>query len=203
MQVCHCFSLLWSTAGFCVGPHYGLPCTCYPWVPSLTSIECPVTFMLMTFKSISNCLMTCQLLWITCLTAWKRSEWLSDNSLILNEKKTEIMLFDSHTPYDQLAAGFGPFASFITDSVSNLDVLPDSWFKLEKRVSSVVGSGFFQSRQISKVKRLILRKDLEKIIHAFLTPRLYYCNSLHWTPTHSPPTISTCPECCGSPPNWN
>lgn len=53
------------------------------------------------------------------------------------------MLFDSHTPYDQLAAGFGPFASFITDNVSNLGVLLDNSFKLEKQVSSVVRSGFF------------------------------------------------------------
>lgn len=41
------------------------------------------------------------------------TEWLSANSLILNEKKTEIMVFDSHTPRDQLAARFGPFACFL------------------------------------------------------------------------------------------
>lgn len=106
------------------------------------------------------------------------TEWLSANSLIFNEKKTEIMVFDSHTPRDQLAARFDPFACFLTDTVSNLGVCLDSSFKLDKQVSSVVKSGFFQLRQISKVKRLIPYKDLEKRIHAFVNSRLDYCNSL-------------------------
>lgn len=107
------------------------------------------------------------------------TEWLSANSLILNEKKTEIMVFDSPTPRDQLAARFGPFACFLTDTVSNLCVCLDGSFKLDKQVSSVVKSGFFQLRQISKVKHLIPYKDLEKRIHAFVTSRLDYCNSLY------------------------
>ncbi len=37
---------------------------------------------------------------------------------------------------------------------------------------------FFQLRLISKIKSFLSRKDLEKVIHAFIFSRLDYCNSL-------------------------
>lgn len=46
-------------------------------------------------------------------------------------------------------------------------------------MSLVVESSFYQSRLISKAKPYIPRKDLEKRIHAFVTSRLVYCNSLY------------------------
>ena len=44
---------------------------------------------------------------------------------------------------------------------------------------SVVKSSFFQLRNISKVKPLLTVTDFEKVIHAFVTTRLDYCNSLY------------------------
>lgn len=63
------------------------------------------------------------------------------------------------------------------DTVSNLGVFLDSSFKRDKQVSSVERSSFYQLSQISKAKPYIPRKDLEKRIHAFVTPRLDYCNA--------------------------
>uniref|UniRef100_A0A669EB57 Reverse transcriptase domain-containing protein n=1 Tax=Oreochromis niloticus TaxID=8128 RepID=A0A669EB57_ORENI len=71
-------------------------------------------------------------------------EWLSDNSLILNEKKTEIVVFGNHIPRGLLADTFGSFATSFSDSVSDLGVLLDSSFKFNKQVSSVIKSSFYQ-----------------------------------------------------------
>ena len=42
----------------------------------------------------------------------------------------------------------------------------------------MVKSSFFQLRIISKVKPFLPQKQLEMVIHAFITSRLDYCNSL-------------------------
>uniref|UniRef100_A0A3Q2VZM5 Reverse transcriptase domain-containing protein n=1 Tax=Haplochromis burtoni TaxID=8153 RepID=A0A3Q2VZM5_HAPBU len=104
-------------------------------------------------------------------------DWLSRNFLTLNGKKTEIIVFDRNMPLGQLTGTFGPVANYLTDTARNLGVFMDSSFKLDKQVSTVVKTSFHQLRLISKAKPYIPHKDMEKLIHAFITSRLDYCNS--------------------------
>uniref|UniRef100_A0A3Q2WLT1 Reverse transcriptase domain-containing protein n=1 Tax=Haplochromis burtoni TaxID=8153 RepID=A0A3Q2WLT1_HAPBU len=106
-------------------------------------------------------------------------KWLLANTLILNDKKTEIMIFGSNALRAKLRDAFGFLTSSFSDTVRNLGVLFDSSFKLDKQVSAVVRSSFYQLRLISKTRHYIPYKDLEKLIHAFVTSRLDYCNSLY------------------------
>lgn len=71
------------------------------------------------------------------------------------------------------------FTKWFSDTVRNLGVLFDSSFKLDKQVSAVVRSSFYQLRLISRARHYIPYNDLEKLIHAFVTSRLDYCNSLY------------------------
>uniref|UniRef100_A0AAZ1XBQ8 Reverse transcriptase domain-containing protein n=1 Tax=Oreochromis aureus TaxID=47969 RepID=A0AAZ1XBQ8_OREAU len=107
-------------------------------------------------------------------------EWFLSNSLVLNDKKTEIVVFNSKIPRARLCAALGSFANFSCDYVSNLGVLLDSSLKLDKQVSAVVRSSFHQLRLISKARHYVPHEDLEKLIHAFVTSRLDYCNSLYY-----------------------
>ena len=52
-------------------------------------------------------------------------------------------------------------------------------FKFDKQISSVVRCSFFQLRPIAKVKAYLPQKYLERVIHAFITSRPDYCNSLY------------------------
>ncbi len=56
----------------------------------------------------------------------------------------------------------------------------DSALKLDKQINAVAKISFFQLRLISKIKPFLSRKDLEKVIHAFIFSRLDYCNSLYY-----------------------
>nr|XP_061839065.1 uncharacterized protein LOC133621161 isoform X1 [Nerophis lumbriciformis]XP_061839075.1 uncharacterized protein LOC133621161 isoform X1 [Nerophis lumbriciformis] len=104
--------------------------------------------------------------------------WLSANFLSLNEDKTEVMLFGpSRSPSPNV--DLGTLTPYLSDSVTNLGVKFDSDFKFEKQISSVVQKSFYQLRQIAKVKPLLSRHDLEKLIHAFISTRLDYCNALY------------------------
>lgn len=52
-------------------------------------------------------------------------------------------------------------------------------FKFNKQISSVLQKNFFQLLQIAKLKSVLSRHDLEKIMHAFISTRLDYCNALY------------------------
>ena len=47
-------------------------------------------------------------------------------------------------------------------------------------MTSVVKTSFYHLRVLAKVKHYLLFKDFEKIIHAFITSRLDYCNALYY-----------------------
>ncbi len=52
--------------------------------------------------------------------------------------------------------------------------------KLDKQMSTVVKICFFKLRLIYKIKPFLSRKDLEKVIHAFIFSRLDTYNSPHY-----------------------
>ena len=53
-------------------------------------------------------------------------------------------------------------------------------FLIDKQVNSVLKSAFFQLRILKKVKPFLSFVDFEKVIHAFITTRLDYCNALYF-----------------------
>ncbi|KAF7667099.1 hypothetical protein LDENG_00076430, partial [Lucifuga dentata] len=61
----------------------------------------------------------------------------------------------------------------------NLRVIFDSCLSFNVQVTKVVQSCFFQLRLIFKVRPFLSFSDLEKVIHAFITSRLNYCNALY------------------------
>ena len=102
--------------------------------------------------------------------------WMDLNFLTLNDGKTEITLFghrDSNTNM------LGPLADKNRPFIKSLGVTFDSGFTFERQVGSVVKGSFFQLRLLSKLKPYLPHKDLETVIHAFITSRLDYCNALY------------------------
>ena len=101
---------------------------------------------------------------------------MDSNFLKLNNNKTEVIIFGQSELQDMY--NLGPLASYNHSTVKSLGVLFDRTFNFEKKMSSVRGS-FFQLRQIAKLKAYLSQKDLERIIHSFITSHLDYCNSLY------------------------
>lgn len=69
--------------------------------------------------------------------------------------------------------------SWIKPFVKNHGVIIDRELRLDKQINSVVRTSFSQLRLLSKIKSFLLLSDLEKVIHAFITSRLDYCNALY------------------------
>ena len=111
--------------------------------------------------------------------------WMALNFLNFNEKKTEVMVFGPSGLCEPPPVDLGPLAEFTKPTVLNLGFKMDSDFKLDRQISSVVKSSFFQIRQLAKVKPLLAHQHFETVIHAFITSRLDYCNALYFGVSHS------------------
>jgi len=86
-----------------------------------------------------------------------------------SESKTEIIIFRSSSSNSASKLDLGPLTPYVKSMVTNLGVKLDSDFNLEKQINSVVKASFFQLRQITKLKPFLSFKDLERVIHAFIT----------------------------------
>lgn len=105
--------------------------------------------------------------------------WMAQNFLQLNENKSEIILFGPPDSVTSLTNSLGNLSTLVKPYVKNLGVIFDSQFIFDRQVNAVVKSCFFQIRIIARLKPLLSPADLQKIIHAFVSSRLDYCNSLY------------------------
>ena len=63
-------------------------------------------------------------------------------------------------------------------AVRDLGVILDNTLSLDKYVSAIVKSCFFQLRQLKTVRKALSKSHVKTLLHAFITSRVDYCNSL-------------------------
>uniref|UniRef100_A0A8C2CFE3 Complement component 5 n=1 Tax=Cyprinus carpio TaxID=7962 RepID=A0A8C2CFE3_CYPCA len=56
----------------------------------------------------------------------------------------------------------------------------DRCLKFHKQISAVIGSSFFSLHSLTKIKYFLPKRSMETAIHALITSRLDYCNSLYF-----------------------
>lgn len=107
--------------------------------------------------------------------------WMIENKLKLNDDKSEFILISSphnKQKFDMLSINIGPEIVNVTDSVRNLGVMMDSVLNMEDHVTSVCRTCYFHLRNIGAIRKYLDPDTAAQIIHAFVTSRLDYCNSL-------------------------
>ena len=108
-------------------------------------------------------------------------EWMDDHFLKLNPKKTEIILL--YPPQDKgtekLKGVFidGDCVRF-SETVKLLGVQLDSNLKFDVQVNEIVTTTLYHLKNISKIKRYLSHSETETLVHAFLSNKLDYCNSI-------------------------
>lgn len=104
--------------------------------------------------------------------------WLNDNYLQLNTDKTETLIIAPDSAISGIKQHLGDLSHSAKPSLRNLGVVFDESMSLEHHVKLLWKNCFFQLRNISKLTSMVSKHELEMIIHAFVSSRLDYCNSL-------------------------
>ena len=106
--------------------------------------------------------------------------WMTLNYLKLNEDKTEVLVIGSRyhkkPPFSPLLIG----QEEITGSTSarNLGVIFDTQMTQRTHVNAITSSLFDQIRSLGMIRKYLEQNTTEILVHAFITSRLDYCNSL-------------------------
>lgn len=114
--------------------------------------------------------------------------WMSNNKLVLNASKTEIILFGSQHQLNNFSitsVTLGDVQVLIADNVRNLGVTFDSQLSFEQHSRLLSSSCFFQIRQLWSIRHCLSDTATEILVHAFVSSRLDYCNSLFLSCTAS------------------
>ena len=106
--------------------------------------------------------------------------WMLNNKLKLNSGKTEIIVFSSsYRPRPALKNLV--IASDTVDcstTAKNIGVIFNNSLSMLPHVTAVCKSSFFHLRNIFKIRKFLSYDTCKTLIHAFVTARIDYCNSL-------------------------
>lgn len=104
--------------------------------------------------------------------------WMSQNFLQLNQDKTEVLIIGSKAQREKLTPTLNKIGLCPSQEARNLGVVFDADFNFKTHVRGVTKTAFYHLRNISKVRPFLSLSQTERLMHAFITSRLDYCNAL-------------------------
>uniref|UniRef100_A0AAQ6IB00 Reverse transcriptase domain-containing protein n=1 Tax=Anabas testudineus TaxID=64144 RepID=A0AAQ6IB00_ANATE len=104
--------------------------------------------------------------------------WMAQNFLQLNSDKTEIVVISPQRVAKHILPCTDSLLANSKPTAKSLGVWFDSKLNFEHHVTKLVQACFYHLRNISKIRSILSFHDTEVILHAFISSRLDYCNSL-------------------------
>uniref|UniRef100_A0A3Q3LSB9 Reverse transcriptase domain-containing protein n=1 Tax=Mastacembelus armatus TaxID=205130 RepID=A0A3Q3LSB9_9TELE len=104
--------------------------------------------------------------------------WMQNNSLQINSDKTEIIIFGPQKQRESVSSHLESLSLKFKNQVGNLGVIMDSDLNFNSHIKSITSSAFYHLKNIARIKGIMSKPDLERLIHAFISSRLDYCNGL-------------------------
>ena len=105
--------------------------------------------------------------------------WLSINMLVCNPEKTDIVHFTSrfgrHAP---ISVNVNGSTILPRPEARDLGVVRDSHLRLDTHVNNVCKAASLGIRNIGRIRKYIGKSESERLVHAFVSSKLDYCNSI-------------------------
>ena len=107
--------------------------------------------------------------------------WTRDDKLMLKDYKTEFLIIGterqlSRVSVDKIKIGQAEVSP--VSSVRNLGTWFDSSLDMSTHVTKACASAFYYVYNIRHIRKYLSRESTERLVHAFITSRLDYCNGL-------------------------
>ena len=106
--------------------------------------------------------------------------WMIRSKLKINDDKTEFLVLSSPRAKvpSNLNLSIGQATISSSSSCRNLGVVLDDHLDMNKHISSICRSTHFHLRNIGAIRHLLTDTAASQVVHALITSRLDYCNSL-------------------------
>ena len=107
--------------------------------------------------------------------------WMIKNKLKFNDSKTECIIFRSprlKTDFRGVSISVGDSQISSSPKVRDLGVIFDNSLSLDAHISNICRSTHFHLRNIGRIRTLLTFHATAQLIHALITTRLDFCNSI-------------------------
>ncbi|XP_039668677.1 uncharacterized protein LOC120566361 [Perca fluviatilis] len=107
--------------------------------------------------------------------------WMTYNFPMLNSNKSKVIVLGPkhlRTSLSKDIATLDGIALASSTTVRNLGVIFDQDISFNTHLKQTSRTAFFHLRNIAQIRNILSQNDSEKLVHAFVTSRLDYCNSL-------------------------
>jgi hypothetical protein len=107
--------------------------------------------------------------------------WLRQHMLKLNDEKTEVLLLGSKnmvSKFPELKIHIGKETLQPTNSARNIGVIFDKHLDMKAHIISTCKSANYHIYKIWKIRKFLTREACEQLVHAFISTKLDYGNSL-------------------------
>ncbi len=103
---------------------------------------------------------------------------MCQNFLQLNKEKTKVIAFGNQDEVLKVNAYLDSRGQTTKNQVKNLVVILETDLSFSSHVKSVTKSVYYHLKNIAGIRSFVSSQDLEKLVHAFITSRVDYCNGL-------------------------
>ena len=107
--------------------------------------------------------------------------WMAGNHLKLNDNKTEVITFTAHNVEMDMPSDVIHIGHYIIPPVKcarDLGVVFDHHMTMHENITKTCASCYFHLRNISSIRDSLTDEATIQLVHAFVSSRIDYCNSL-------------------------
>ena len=108
-------------------------------------------------------------------------KWLCNDKLLMNDGKTEFIIIGTKEQLAKVNIDNITIAETNVKPISvakNLGVWLDSSLSMSTHINKLCSAAFYHPRNIKRIRKYLSRESATILVHAFISSRLDYCNSL-------------------------
>ncbi len=103
---------------------------------------------------------------------------MTELSSVKQGKKTAVIAFGNKDEVLKVNAYLDSRGQTTKNQVRNLVVILETDLSFSSHVKAVTKSAYYHLKNIARIRCFVSSHDLEKLVHAFITSRVDYCNGL-------------------------